>query len=216
MSKIILGSGSPRRLELLSLLVDRDRIEVVRPDCDELTFEDVTNSDEINDRLEANARLKLETVLGLVGPTDSLVLCADTVVVASQAGLFSVLGKPDGPDWQARVTDWFSRFYVTGPHSVRTGYVLRTTDETVFGVHETVVEFRDDAVDLLPWYLATEEPLGKAGGYAIQGAGSVFARRVEGSLSNVIGLPLEAVLDTLRAWKFPLKTMPPASHPPQN
>lgn len=216
MSKIILGSGSPRRLDLLSLLVDRDRIEVVRPDCDELTFEDATTSGDINERLEANARLKLETVLELVGPTDSVVLCADTVVVASEAGVFSVLGKPDGPDWQARVTDWFSRFYVAGPHSVRTGYVLRRADETVFGVHDTVVKFRHDAVDLLPWYLATQEPLGKAGGYAIQGAGSVFAERVEGSLSNVIGLPLAAVLDTLRAWKFPLKTTPQTSHPPQN
>ena len=45
------------------------------------------------------------------------------------------------------------------------------------------------------WYLLTGEPRGKAGGYALQGAGSVFIEKVEGSLSNVVGLPLEALLE---------------------
>lgn len=206
MPRIILGSGSPRRLELLSLLVDTERIEVVRPDCDELAFEDATTSDAINDRLRANAQLKLNTVGGCIGKTDAIVLCADTVVVVSEGEEFKVLGKPDGTGWQRRVGDWFSRFYVTAPHTVRTGYVLARGHERTFGVAETTVTFRSDALDLLPWYLATEEPLGKAGGYAIQGAGSVFVNRVEGSLSNVIGLPLARVLDTLREWELPLKT----------
>ena len=215
MAKIILGSGSPRRLELLSQVVDGQHIEVVKPNCDELTFDDAKSSTAINERLRANAQLKLDSVLEVIGNTQSILLCADTVVVVQAGDGFSVLGKPDGPEWQSRVTDWFSQYYVVRPHSVRTGYVLRNNAETVFGINETTVEFRSDAVDLLPWYLATEEPLGKAGGYAIQGAGSVFATRIEGSLSNVIGLPLEAVLDTLQTWKFPLKTTGRHGNPSQ-
>ena len=52
------------------------------------------------------------------------------------------------------------------------------------------VTFRADSERWIDWYLATGEPKGKAGGYAIQGAGSIFVARVEGSLSNVVGLPL--------------------------
>ena len=59
----------------------------------------------------------------------------------------------------------------------------------------TEVSFIDDVESRLEWYIETEEPRGKAGGYAIQGAGSIFISRVAGSLSNVIGLPLEALLD---------------------
>jgi septum formation protein len=52
-----------------------------------------------------------------------------------------------------------------------------------------------DVENHLEWYIGTEEPRGKAGGYAIQGAGSLFISQVTGSLSNVIGLPLEALLE---------------------
>ena len=68
---------------------------------------------------------------------------------------------------------------------------------------EVVSEYRfalhDKAADeWLDWYVDTGEPLGKAGGYAIQGAGSVLVTRVEGSISNVIGLPLEHTIELLR------------------
>ena len=56
---------------------------------------------------------------------------------------------------------------------------------------------RKDADTLLDWYLTTGESRGKAGGYAIQGAASVFVTQVEGSLSNVVGLPLEETLAML-------------------
>lgn len=65
-------------------------------------------------------------------------------------------------------------------------------------VVETRVTMRPENIALLDWYLDTDEPLGKAGGYALQGAGSMFIERVEGSLSNVVGLPLEAVQEMLQ------------------
>ena len=68
---------------------------------------------------------------------------------------------------------------------------------TEFRTCRTEVTFRDDAEALLDWYIATEESRGKAGGYAIQGAGSVFVTHVAGSLSNVIGLPLELTVEML-------------------
>lgn len=67
------------------------------------------------------------------------------------------------------------------------------------------VWFREDAEPLLDWYLATNEPLGKAGGYALQGLGSVFVTRVEGSITNVVGLPLEAITELLPQFGWPLK-----------
>ena len=59
------------------------------------------------------------------------------------------------------------------------------------------VTFYDDIERRLDWYLATGEPRGKAGGYAVQGAASIFISRIEGSLSNVIGLPLRELFDVL-------------------
>ncbi len=201
--KLVLGSGSPRRLELLSLLVDHDHIAVVRPTCDELSFADTTTSAAIDERLEANVRLKLNSVCNQTA-AEQLTLCADTVVVVPDGEHYRVLGKPDGPDWQHRVSNWFTQFYFTSPHWVRTGFVLAQGDDLRFGIVETTVVFRQDSASLLPWYLKTGEPLGKAGGYGIQGAGSIFSEQVKGSLSNVIGLPLEAVLATLVDKQFPL------------
>jgi septum formation protein len=60
---------------------------------------------------------------------------------------------------------------------------------------ESKVTFRPDVEPWLNWYLLTGEPKGKAGGYALQGAASVFITKVEGSLSNVVGLPLEATME---------------------
>ena len=63
-----------------------------------------------------------------------------------------------------------------------------------------MVRFRDDVGTLVDWYIRTDEPRGKAGGYAIQGAGSVFVRSIDGSLSNVVGLPLNETIEILREY----------------
>jgi septum formation protein len=63
----------------------------------------------------------------------------------------------------------------------------------------TRVTFRADAAEWVDWYLRTEEPRGKAGGYGLQGAGSLFVERIEGSPSNVIGLPLWETMQALQS-----------------
>jgi septum formation protein len=84
-------------------------------------------------------------------------------------------------------------------HNVHTGVSVRADGRTRTVVVTTIVEFieLDDAT--IDTYIATGEPFDKAGGYAIQGVGASLVRRIDGSVSNVIGLPLEETLELI-AW----------------
>jgi septum formation protein len=73
-----------------------------------------------------------------------------------------------------------------------------TAGKTLNQLCETRVTMRDDVEQWLDWCISTGEPIGKAGGYAIQGAGSVMVTKVEGSYSNVVGLPIENTVEMLR------------------
>jgi septum formation protein len=81
-------------------------------------------------------------------------------------------------------------------HTVVSGLALLLGDEERTAVARTAVTFRTLDGRLLDWYLATGEWRGRAGGYAIQGAGAALVRAVEGDYENVVGLPLAALLDT--------------------
>ncbi|SFH70056.1 Maf family protein [Planctomicrobium piriforme] len=203
---VLLGSRSPRRLELLSLLIPADQIQVSPPeDESEQGFDDVHTLAQIDERVLAIASRKRDLVAEawLTRPW-RLLLTADTVVIVrDDSGQPVVLGKPDGERWQATVRDWFTRYYLGRPHEVATAVCLRTADgrEESF-VERTKVEFRTASPELLEWYIATEEPLGKAGGYGLQGAGGMFVQSVTGSPSNVIGLPVERIWQTLNEWEL--------------
>ena len=79
-------------------------------------------------------------------------------------------------------------------HRVHTGVALRLGDRTVAETITSLVTFTPLTAALIEWYVGTGEPLDKAGAYAVQGAGGVFVQRVQGSVSNVVGLPLHAVV----------------------
>ena len=198
---IVLGSRSPRRLELLSLLVAPKRIVVLPPtDPDEPGFEGLRGDPAIRDQLLQIARMKNADVRARAEcPRDALVLTADTVIVAGQPGAYEVLGQPPtGDHWKSTVRRWFHSHYFGQTHRALTAVVL----SDAMGNHrerivETSVSMGPENAALLEWYLNTGEPLGKAGGYALQGAGSVFITHVAGSLTNVVGLPLEAVQEML-------------------
>jgi septum formation protein len=87
-------------------------------------------------------------------------------------------------------------------HLVVTGLAVLDTDtgKTENRTVETRVFMRDIPDDELEAYVASGEPLGKAGGYAIQGSGAVFVERVEGCFFNVVGLPLPALYDVLKGF----------------
>ena len=194
---IVLGSRSPRRRELLSLLVPPERILILPPsDPDEPGFEGLRDDDAIANQLRQIARMKNDDVRARAEcPREALVLTADTVIVAGEPGAYVVLGQPPSrPDWQATVREWFHAHYFHRVHRAMTAVFLSHADGRHWEqIVETRVTMGPEDPALLDWYLNTGEPLGKAGGYALQGAGSVFIERVEGSLSNVVGLPLEAV-----------------------
>lgn len=198
---LILGSQSPQRLELLQTIVPADQIRVAPPaNSNEAGFDDCHSSSQIHSRLEQIAEQKNSQVRNQVNISENeIVLTADTVIIVSGANGSHVLGKPDGPDWQATVRDWFYKHYSGQTHQVTSAVCLARKDSILdrFTV-TTQVTFHSVSPQLLDWYIQSGEPLGKAGGYGIQSAGSLFVKAVEGSLSNVIGLPLEILFEELR------------------
>ena len=178
--RLVLASGSPRRRELLGRFgLDFD----VRPaDIDESVRPDEPASDYV-------VRLAREKAATVTEP-GTVVLAADTSVVLDG----EILGKPrDHDDADAMLTRLAGR-----AHEVVTGMCLRVTSTTehpteTWTAERTVVHLEDLGPDRIAWYLRTGEADDKAGAYGLQGAAALFADRVEGSVTNVIGLPLAAV-----------------------
>lgn len=196
----ILGSRSPRRLELLQLLIPSEQIIVLPPkSAKEAGFDGLHDEVEIVRRLREVVQAKRDAVeeqLSSAQRDMAVRIVADTIIVARECdGRPTVLGQPpETPDWMTRVREWFQRYYSGCAHAVWTGVSIwnnerRLADEIV----ASTVTFRKLLPAEIDWYLASGESTGKAGGYALQGLASVFVDRVEGSLSNIIGLPLEVV-----------------------
>ena len=198
---VILGSRSPRRLELLSLLLPREQIVVCAPsDPAEAGFDGLTADDEIAQRLQEIARTKNDDVRSQQ-PNGLAILTADTTIVGRLDGDTPVvLGQPPEDDtWPDVVRGWFRDFYFGRTHTALTAVCLSNRfGQFVERIARTDVTFRRDGEAWLDWYLATGEPRGKAGGYGLQGAADVFVERIEGSPSNVVGLPLRETAELLR------------------
>ncbi len=203
----ILASRSPRRRELLGLVVPPESIVVVPPrDASEAGFEGLVTRAAIERRLAEIAGAKAADVCRQfetssaadVGTDSRVIIAADTTVVVGAAdGKLNVLGQPPEDDsWKDSVRRWFREHYAGRTHLALTALCVvgpgTRRAERIVGTEVTMIA---DVERHLEWYFGTEEPRGKAGGYAIQGAGSVFISQVTGSLSNVVGLPLEALLE---------------------
>ena len=175
---VVLASSSPRRLELLR----RIGIEPeVRPtDVDE----SVRAGETPEDLVARLSRAKADAVRDV--PAGALVVAADTVVVLGE----QVLGKPAGPaDAIDMLTDLSG-----AEHRVLTGVHVRCGGRSAGAVDVTVVRFRALDASEIEAYVATGEPLDKAGGYGIQGIGGMFVDSVHGSDTNVVGLPLATLV----------------------
>jgi len=205
-TRFILASRSPRKRDLLGLVVPADRIVVVPPrEANEAGFEGLHELGAIEGRLAEIARTKLEDVVDQLTSSECLivpgqpqiVIAADTTIVATDCdGILQVIGQPpEGDDWKEAVRRWFRDCFAGRTHLALTVLCVRAPDgRAAERLTKTEVAFIADVEKNLEWYIDTGEPRGKAGGYAIQGAGSIFVSHVTGSLSNVIGLPLEALL----------------------
>ncbi len=188
MTPLVLASQSPRRRELLEQL---GIPLVVRPaNADEA----VLPGEAARDYVLRVAREKARAVEG------AIVLAADTAVVLRG----EVLGKPSGAEDARRMLRALSGTV----HEVLTGVCVRRATAALAieldAVVSTEVRFAPLSPAEVDWYVATGEPLDKAGAYAIQGAGGAFVVRVDGSVSNVVGLPLAETADLLRRAGFPL------------
>ena len=186
-SSLVLASGSPRRRELLSRLkvpfatIPAEIAETARPG---------ESPRELAERL---AREKAEVVAAQLGRTPRrVVLGSDTIVVLGE----EVLGKPRDPEHALALL----RKLAGCTHLVLTGIAVVESDtgRARSRVVESRVTLRRADERELRDYVATGEALDKAGAYALQGAGRRFVTEVEGSETNVIGLPLEETLAMLK------------------
>jgi septum formation protein len=186
--RLVLASQSPRRRELLAHLGLRLDVRPANTD------ESVRPGEKPRDYVLRVAREKARAVAG------DVVLAADTSVVLGD----EILGRPaDGAD-AARML----RALSGTRHEVMTAVCVRRTSGPLGVELDVVVTSEVRFARLTPaqiaWYVATEEPLDKAGAYAIQGAGGAFVEGISGSVSNVVGLPLAETADLLRRAGFPL------------
>lgn len=174
--KLVLASSSPRRSALLKAIGYDFVVRVA--DVDETPLPD--------ERAEALvlrlAQLKARTVP--CGPGE-LVLAADTTVACDG----EIMNKPEDNAEAARMLRRLSG----RAHDVFTGVTLRCGGGEETFVERTVVWFAPLSDDDIAWYVASGEPLGKAGAYGIQGRASRFVTRIEGSYPNVVGLPTAQV-----------------------
>jgi septum formation protein len=192
------------------------KIVVVPPrDTAEAGFEGLHELPAIEMRVAEIARAKAvdaagqcSTTSAQVGTLRTLVISADTAIVVAAAGEKSyVLGQPpDDDSWSGTVRHWFRHHYAGRTHLALTALCVRELGgQNIERIVKTEVTFIPDVEQHLEWYIGTGEPRGKAGGYAIQGAGSIFVSNVTGSLTNVIGLPLEALLDVFEELQVDTK-----------
>lgn len=183
---IILASGSPRRRELLSAMGIAG-FQVIAPAFDESSVGSFPPADLVC-RL---ARGKARAVAAQVGD-DPLIIAADTLVALGN----TVLGKPRTAD-EARE---MLRLLSGRTHRVHTGFaVLRGGREQVQSV-ATDVTFRALTEAEIKNYVATGEPMDKAGAYGIQGLGAQLVEGISGDFFNVMGLPVCRLGETLRAF----------------
>lgn len=191
---IVLGSSSARRQELLSLLFPARQIHVEPPrDSQEEELHGLLSWPQIEQGLLQIVQHKTAQVLQQLQTSRwDYLLTADTgVVVSAATDQFHVLSKPNSAAFPEQVRGWFQQYYRNQTHHVLTALQwTRRGGQTYSQIVRTQIRMSNFTDEQLEWYLATGESLGKAGGYAIQGLGSCLISGVEGSLSNVIGLPL--------------------------
>ncbi len=172
---IILASASPRRRELLSLLIREFR--VIPSEFDETL---VPNGLAPAEHALYSAQMKARDVSANF--PHSTVIGSDTIVVADEA----ILGKPIDTADAARML----RLLSGRTHFVYTGIAVISDGVERADTERTEVIFRELTDEMISRYVASGEPMDKAGAYAIQGKGSVLIKSVSGCYPNVVGLPL--------------------------
>ncbi|MDO6522653.1 Maf family protein [Shimia thalassica] len=186
--KLILGSGSPRRKELLAQIgvvaddirppdIDEDPLkgELPRPYCE---------------------RIAREKAMAVVADAQDIVLCADTTVALGRR----IMGKPADAGEAAE----FLIALGGRRHQVITSVALRRADQLWEKTVVSAVKMKRLSDDELNAYLASNDWQGKAGGYAIQGPAGAFVPWISGSFTGIVGLPVAETASLLLAAGYPL------------
>lgn len=172
---IYLASSSPRRYELLSLL--GIPFERLIPDIPEVRAHDESPRDYVLRLAQSKAQAGV-----LLAKRDCPALGADTIVLLGE----QILEKPANREHAAEML----RLLSGRRHKVMTAIALADRENVLTHCVETEVQFCQLSEQEIADYIATGEPMDKAGGYGIQGNGGCFVRAINGSYHNVVGLPL--------------------------
>lgn len=181
--KIILASASPRRRELMKLITED--FEVISADVDETLPENI----EPFRASEYLAGIKAQAVS--ISPENIVIGCDTTVIIDDK-----ILGKPKDDDQCREYLEMLSgrTHSVITACSIVFGNRIRTFSEV------TEVTFRKLSADDIEWYISTGEPFDKAGGYGIQGKGSLLVEKINGDYFNVVGLPVSRLNQELKIF----------------
>lgn len=199
--KLVLASGSPRRLALL------EQVGIIPDALRPTTIDETPTKGEVPRHLVRRlARAKAEAARKLVRAepdyATSYILAADTAVAVGRR----ILGKPEEGD---RAIDTLERLRGRN-HRVHTAICLITPDDRIRErVVETRLRFRNLSDAEIRDYIASGEWKGKAGGYAIQGIAGGFVVKLVGSYTNVVGLPLTEIITLLKGEGFPVSSFWP-------
>lgn len=181
--KIILASKSPRRKYLLEQA--GIQFTVIPSDIDESKIPVSKPSEYVQTLAEAKANEISRSY------PEKVIIGADTIVVIDG----TILGKPKSKDQAREMLKKLSG----QTHQVFTGFSIqcRETEEVYSATVKTDVIFKDLTSKEIEWYINTNEPFDKAGSYAIQGLGTFLVKKINGSYTNVVGLPVCEVIEIL-------------------
>ena len=185
--QLILASQSPRRRELLGLTGLDFAVRVA--DIDE-------TMDPGKDPFDEVARVSRLKALAVRREPGDVVIAADTIVVCEG----EVLGKPRDEADAFRILSLLSRRH----HEVMTGMTVLRDGEIITHTEVTKIHFRDLHPEEIRAYIASGEPMDKAGAYGIQGGAALFADQMEGDYYNVMGLPVCRLAMILRSFGLPV------------
>lgn len=194
---IYLASQSPRRQQLLDQL--GVRFELLLPDANEdaESLETSRPNEAPLTYVQRVTQLKLDAALARRerrGLPPAPILCSDTTVASGRV----ILGKPvDHADAMRMLTSLSGK-----SHRVLTAVALGTVDHRVSALSASRVTFAELSAAQIEAYVATEEPMGKAGSYAVQGKAAALITRISGSYSGIMGLPMYETAQLLRSFGF--------------
>lgn len=181
--RLVLASNSPRRIALLKLL--GYYFEVIPHEIDECIYSDVSPTELVQNL----AFLKANDVARKV--ENAIVIGADTIVLHDMC----VLGKPKDTIDARRILSKLCN----SEHDIISGVCIIDvpSKKKLLRIERTHIKMKNISEKEIEKYVSTGEPIDKAGAYAIQGEGGKFIEKIDGSYSNVVGLPLEAVQEML-------------------